>query len=68
VNESVIKRQRVKKGLTINKLASRVKVSEATIKRWQNKKLSPNCRELIVLSKVLGIGIVTIVNDYKEVK
>jgi ribosome-binding protein aMBF1 (putative translation factor) len=66
MTDSVIKRKRKVKGFTITSLAQHMEVSEATIKRWQNKSFSPDCKQVIKLSKALGIGITTLVNDYKE--
>jgi transcriptional regulator with XRE-family HTH domain len=68
MTNSVIKRKRKEKGFTISSLAKHMNVSEATIKRWQNKRFSPDCKQVIELSKALGVGITTIVNDYKEEK
>jgi transcriptional regulator with XRE-family HTH domain len=66
MTNSVIKRKRKEKGYTLSSLAKHMNVSEATIKRWQNKSFSPDCKQVIELSKALNVGITTIVNDYKE--
>lgn len=63
-----LQKLRLEKGLSINKLATIIKVSPTTISLWEKGKRNPSLKNLMKLSKFFEVTIETLSNDFLENK
>jgi predicted transcriptional regulator len=63
---SVIEEKRKEIGLTITGLAEKLSVSRPTIYAFERFESEPTIPQLIKLSRILGVGITTIIKDYAK--
>ncbi|MCO4329722.1 helix-turn-helix transcriptional regulator [Staphylococcus hyicus] len=61
-----IKRERLRRGMTQEKLAEYLKTSKTTISKWENGALYPDITLLPQLSKIFNISIDSLLNDKSE--
>lgn len=63
-----LQKLRLEKGLSINKLATIIKVSPTTISLWEKGKRNPSLKNLMKLSKFFEVTIETLSNDFLKNK
>lgn len=55
---------REKQNLTQKQLSNIMKVSQPTISKWENKKIVPNAKTMLILANALQVDVQDIINCF----
>lgn len=61
-----ISKARIKAGLTLWELSEAVQVDTATVSAWEAGTITPDAKEIVLLSKALHVSVESLLNDVPE--